>query len=163
MPKLRGGRPLAVLLQVNTSGEENKHGVSPADVVALARMVASECPNLVLAGLMTIGENARELVPGEPNPDFVSLAACRAAVAAALGRPPESLELSMGMSADFEQAVRNDRMGFFCLFVAHSLCLVFRHPPSHRVQISLGSTSVRVGSAIFGERTLKRPPTPPNN
>jgi uncharacterized pyridoxal phosphate-containing UPF0001 family protein len=43
-------------------------------------------------------------------------------VAAALGVPPESLELSMGMSNDFPLAIQQ------------------------------GSTNIRVGSTIFGSR-----------
>jgi hypothetical protein len=36
---------------------------------------------------------------------FVSLSLCRERVAAALGLPADDLELSMGMSGDYEQAV----------------------------------------------------------
>ena len=53
---------------------------------------------------------------------FDTLAACREAVAADLGVPSSSLELSMGMSGDFEAAIEQ------------------------------GSDSVRVGSSIFGAR-----------
>ena len=60
--------------------------------------------------------------PGDGLESFNRLAACRAAAAAALGVRPSALALSMGMSGDFEEA------------------------------ISRGSTSVRVGSSIFGAR-----------
>lgn len=53
---------------------------------------------------------------------FDRLSACRDAVAAGLGVEPQTLELSMGMSGDFEEAIRK------------------------------GSTNVRVGSTIFGAR-----------
>jgi uncharacterized pyridoxal phosphate-containing UPF0001 family protein len=53
------------------------------------------------AGLMTIGMPDYTSRPE----NFVCLNDCRAAVAADLGLPVESLELSMGMSGDFEQAV----------------------------------------------------------
>ena len=50
-----GRPPLPVFVQVNTSGEESKYGVEPPQVVELARHVHQQCPNLRLAGLMTIG------------------------------------------------------------------------------------------------------------
>ncbi|KAG2444301.1 hypothetical protein HXX76_001058 [Chlamydomonas incerta] len=121
--------PLAVMVQVNTSGEESKYGVEPADCVALAKHIAQNCPKLRLAGLMTIGMPDYSSRPE----NFTCLAACRDAVAAELGLAPDSLELSMGMSGDFEQA------------------------------IEMGSTNVRVGSTIFGAREYKpkSPPASP--
>jgi PLP dependent protein len=115
-------RRLRVKVQVNTSGEAQKGGVAPADALALCRHVVDRCPNLRLAGLMTIGALARSAGPGPDNDDFRVLARTRDDVAAALGVPARELELSMGMSADFEAAV------------------------------SMGSDEVRVGSNIFGER-----------
>jgi PLP dependent protein len=111
--------PLRVFVQVNTSGEESKYGLEPgAPVVELARYVRDACPRLQLAGLMTIGMPDYSSRPE----NFECLARCRGEVAAALGVPEASLELSMGMSGDFEQA------------------------------IEMGSTNVRVGSTIFGAR-----------
>ncbi len=45
-----------VFVQVNTSGEAQKAGVSPDECVELSRFVATECPGLALRGLMTIGK-----------------------------------------------------------------------------------------------------------
>jgi hypothetical protein len=122
-------RRLRVKIQVNTSGEAQKGGVvGAADAAALARHVVERCPHLQLSGFMTIGALARSAAAaaadggGEENADFRALADARDAVAEALGVPPAELELSMGMSADFEAAVR------------------------------AGSDEVRVGSNIFGER-----------
>lgn len=126
---------LNVHLQVNTSGEESKSGAAPgADVVALARLVLTECPHLNLLGFMTIGAIARSVAttPENENEDFVRLTEQRDLVSTELadllaargdGAPP--LELSMGMSEDFEGA------------------------------IALGSSEVRVGSTIFGTRGPK--------
>lgn len=59
------------------------------------------CGGLRLAGLMTIG-----MPDYSSRPEcFTCLAGCRQAVAAELGLQPEQLQLSMGMSGDFEQAV----------------------------------------------------------
>ena len=91
--------PLNVLIQVNVSGEASKSGVPPAEVAALARVVA-QMPRLRLRGLMAIPEpttNAglqqerfravRELFDGL-NTDGFALDT-----------------LSMGMSQDLESAV----------------------------------------------------------
>lgn len=120
--------PLGVHIQVNTSGEAEKSGCEPgAATVALAQLVAS-LPHLRLLGLMTIGAIARSVASGAggvENEDFVCLCAQRDLVAAELKRPETELELSMGMSEDFEGA------------------------------IALGSGEVRVGSTIFGARGPK--------
>ncbi|RSM18810.1 hypothetical protein CDV31_002328 [Fusarium ambrosium] len=119
---------LGVHVQVNTSGEEAKSGCSPgADTVALCREIVDTCPNLQLLGLMTIGAIARSkaTTAETENEDFLTLKEQRDLVAKELGLGEESLELSMGMSEDFEGAVR------------------------------LGSSEVRVGSTIFGQRPAK--------
>jgi len=109
-------KKLGIYIQVNTSGEESKSGVSPGEeVIHLAKEISSECPMLSIDGLMTIG------APGDYS-CFDTLVKCREDVAAALGKDVNDLELSMGMSGDFE------------------------------VAIAKGATSVRVGSTIFGER-----------
>ncbi|ORY14296.1 hypothetical protein BCR34DRAFT_479782 [Clohesyomyces aquaticus] len=119
---------LRVMVQVNTSGEESKSGVEPGDAVALCRYVVEKCPHLKLTGLMTIGAIARSkaTTPENENEDFVTLKDVRDTVAKELGWKEEELELSMGMSADFEGA------------------------------IAMGSNEVRVGSDIFGERPAKK-------
>ncbi|KAF5678899.1 family pyridoxal phosphate enzyme [Fusarium heterosporum] len=119
---------IGVHVQVNTSGEEAKSGCSPGDeTVALCREIVETCPSLRLLGLMTIGAIARSkaTTAETENEDFVTLKEQRDLVAKELGLDQESLELSMGMSEDFEGAVR------------------------------LGSGEVRVGSTIFGERPAR--------
>lgn len=119
---------LRVMVQVNTSGEESKSGVEPGDALALAKHIVDNCPNLQLFGLMTIGAIARSkaTTPENENEDFVCLRDVRDKIAESLGWEKEKLELSMGMSADFEGA------------------------------IAMGSSEVRVGSDIFGERPAKK-------
>lgn len=119
---------LRVMVQVNTSGEESKSGVEPGEATSLCRHIRDDCPNLRLQGLMTIGAIARskESTPDTLNEDFESLTKVRDDVARELGVRKEDLELSMGMSADFEAAVK------------------------------AGSDEVRVGSTIFGERPPKK-------
>ena len=117
--------PLYVHVQVNTSGEESKSGCQPgAETLELCRHIKEKCDNLELLGLMTIGAIARSkaTTPENENEDFVALTKERDAVTKELG---VELELSMGMSDDFEGA------------------------------IAMGSGEVRVGSTIFGTRPAK--------
>ncbi|HEY1057603.1 MAG TPA: YggS family pyridoxal phosphate-dependent enzyme [Limnobacter sp.] len=104
--------PLNVLVQINTSGEDSKSGVNPADAVALCQAVAS-LPNLRLRGLMTIPsptENTEQL-RGEFN-------ICRTTFNA-LNEAGLSLDtLSMGMSADLELAIE---CGSTCVRVGTAL------------------------------------------
>ncbi|XP_019168698.1 PREDICTED: proline synthase co-transcribed bacterial homolog protein-like [Ipomoea nil] len=96
-----GRKPLKVLVQVNTSGEETKSGVEPDGCVRLVKHVTSSCPNLEFHGLMTIGMPDYTSTPE----NFKTLAKCRSEVCKALGISEEQCELSMGMSGDFELAI----------------------------------------------------------
>jgi pyridoxal phosphate enzyme (YggS family) len=103
------GRPIGIFIQVNTGEEHQKAGVAPAEVDALV----TRCRALALdvQGLMCIPP-----ADDEPAPHFALLA--KIAARNGLAR------LSMGMSGDFETAIR------------------------------FGATSVRVGTAIFGSRPM---------
>ncbi|MGE3303543.1 MAG: YggS family pyridoxal phosphate-dependent enzyme [Hyphomonadaceae bacterium] len=104
----RSGRRPEVLIQVNTGEEPQKAGVTPREADAFIRR-ARETYGLPVRGLMCIPPEAEE-----PAMHFALLAK----IAARNDLP----ELSMGMSGDFESAVR------------------------------FGATMVRVGSALFGAR-----------
>ncbi|KAJ8285585.1 hypothetical protein GJAV_G00028500 [Gymnothorax javanicus] len=120
---------LKIMVQLNTSGEESKHGLPPEETVNTVQYIISHCPALHFVGLMTIGRYGYELSKG-PNPDFQMLLSRRMELCASLQLPLEDVELSMGMSTDFEHA------------------------------IEVGSTNVRVGSTIFGERDYPNTPSP---
>lgn len=114
-----GRDPLKVFVQVNTSGEESKYGVEPGEeCISLCRHIVGSCPFLRLGGLMTIGQPDYSSRPE----NFDTLKKCRKEVATALGQDEHAMELSMGMSGDYVQA------------------------------IEMGSTNIRVGSTIFGRR-----------
>jgi len=101
------GKHPRMLIQVNTGEEPQKAGVAPRETAAL--LAHCRAIGLPIVGLMCVppeGEN--------PAPHFALLKK----MADALGLP----ELSMGMSGDFETAIR------------------------------LGATMVRVGTALFGSR-----------
>lgn len=112
-------KQLGIYIQVNTSQEESKSGVSPSEVVSLATEIMESCHHLEILGLMTIG------APGDYS-CFDTLVECRTNVIQALSSLDEkkdwALDLSMGMSGDYQEAIRK------------------------------GSTNVRVGSTIFGAR-----------
>ncbi|CAK0804882.1 unnamed protein product [Prorocentrum cordatum] len=118
-------RRLPVMVQVNSSGEVQKNGVPPDEVSQLCVLISRELRGLELAGLMTIGAPDYS---GCRTEDFETLRTCRAQAAAALGVEEAALELSMGMSSDYENAILE------------------------------GSTSVRVGSQIFGARDYASKP-----
>ncbi|MDD3885583.1 MAG: YggS family pyridoxal phosphate-dependent enzyme [Victivallaceae bacterium] len=111
------GRRPTVLLEVNVSGEASKSGLPPDELDAAADAAAG-CANCDFRGLMT-------MAPAEADERrlaviFESLAVRRDLLQQRLG--VKLPLLSMGMSGDFEVAVRH------------------------------GSTLVRVGTAIFGGR-----------
>ena len=92
------GRTVDVLLQVDLADPPEPHrgGVSPADLPALADVVAG-CAAIRLHGLMAVAPLGED-----PRAAFARLAG----VAADLRRDhPEAVELSAGMSQDLEQAV----------------------------------------------------------
>lgn len=132
--------PLNVMLQVNTSGEDSKSGLSPLqpgsqpssnELPQLATHVITNCPRLHLLGIMTIGSFESSTDPDKPNPDFERLIATRDELEQHLQQvTPEgviwgrggTLLMSFGMSSDFEAAIK------------------------------AGSDIIRVGTSIFGER-----------
>ena len=121
--RLAPGAPRqAVLIQVNIGNEAQKAGVPENELPRLVESVL-ELPRLDVRGLMCLppffddGEAAR--------PFFARLRALRDETAARFGIPLP--ELSMGMSGDFVQAVRE------------------------------GATIVRIGTDIFGPRPVRGP------
>jgi len=105
------------MLAVNLGGEASKDGVSPDLTLAAARDLHA-VEGFEITGLMTLPPPVED--PEQAAPYFEQLAAL-AAEGRRAGLPLD--ELSMGMSGDFEVAVR------------------------------LGATHVRVGTAIFGPRS----------
>lgn len=105
----RRGRSPRLYVQVNTGEEPRKAGVAPLEADAFIALCRGRY-DLSIEGLMCI--------PPEAQPPAMHFALL-AKIAARNGLP----RLSMGMSADFEIAVRH------------------------------GATSVRVGSALFGPRS----------
>jgi pyridoxal phosphate enzyme (YggS family) len=101
-------RKLDCFIQVNTGDEEQKSGIPPREAVSFSRFCREDL-SLRIKGFMCIPPVSEE-------------AAMHFALLAKLAREADLPQLSMGMSADFAEAIR------------------------------FGSTHVRVGSALFGER-----------
>jgi PLP dependent protein len=112
----RAPGPLRVLVSVNQGGEESKGGIRPAAALDRCAEIA-RVPGVRVVGLTTIPPASDD--PERMAPYFDELAAL-AARGRARGLPLD--ELSMGMSHDFEVAIR------------------------------FGATWIRVGTAIFGAR-----------
>lgn len=104
------GRRPELLIQVNTGEEPQKAGVLPVDLPDLLALTKSLA--LPVCGLMCI-------------PPAQEPAGAHFALLSALAKRHRLYELSMGMSADYEQAIRH------------------------------GASHVRVGSAFFGQREAK--------
>lgn len=91
-----------VLLEVNTSGDEAKHGFTPKTLPGLlpdlARLAHLEiCGLMCMAGLGTNDEGARR--------DFAALRDLRDSLDGNCPEPFHLEELSMGMSGDYEVAI----------------------------------------------------------
>ena len=55
LAKMGRATPLSVLVQVNTSGEASKNGVTQAEVPAIVAFIRTDCPQLHFNGLMAMG------------------------------------------------------------------------------------------------------------
>ncbi|MBQ8920826.1 MAG: YggS family pyridoxal phosphate-dependent enzyme [Oscillospiraceae bacterium] len=109
------GIVMPVLIEVNIGGEDSKSGVEPDAAEALLRYV-QQLPNLRADGLMTIPPP----LPDEEEQNRV-FSQMRQLYDTLREQTPLRI-LSMGMSGDYEAAIRN------------------------------GATLVRIGSALFGAR-----------
>lgn len=88
-----------MLIQVNTSGEDSKSGVSDAEIFELAELI-SRLPNLTLRGLMSIPANVSDY--DAQLREFEKLATLKQALEQ---QYPEIDTLSMGMSGDMTAAI----------------------------------------------------------
>lgn len=107
------GRPVDVFLQLNLTDDPTRGGARPEDIPRLADRVAST-PGLSLLGLMAVAPLGEE-----PRPAFERV---RLASERLRETVPTASALSMGMSGDYADAIRE------------------------------GATHLRVGTAITGNR-----------
>jgi PLP dependent protein len=111
-------KKIKALVQVNTSNEAAKSGCTGAECVELAERVAKS-GNLEFCGLMTIGP--LEASEADTRKAFSSLRK----LSEQCGHLAPRIQLSMGMSSDFEWAITE------------------------------GSTMIRVGTLLLGERDYR--------
>lgn len=81
-----------------------KSGVHPSDLITLYRHILDSCKHLQVEGIMTIGAYGHDYTKG-PNLDLISLMRCHDELCKTLQLCPENVQVSMGMSNDFEHAV----------------------------------------------------------
>lgn len=99
---LSENKQLDVLIQVNTSGEESKFGISPEGALQLVEQV-SRLSTLHIKGLMTIGLLSAET--DKVRQCFRQLKSLQQQIIAAAIPRVTMEELSMGMSGDLETAI----------------------------------------------------------
>ncbi|WP_343744230.1 YggS family pyridoxal phosphate-dependent enzyme [Chitinophaga sp.] len=99
---LAENKQLDVLIQVNTSGEESKFGISPEGALQLVEQV-SRLSTLHIKGLMTIGLLSAET--DKVRQCFRLLKSLQQQIIAAAIPRVAMEELSMGMSGDLETAI----------------------------------------------------------
>lgn len=95
-------KTMEVLIQVNTSFEESKFGVSPEEAIALTQQV-SQLSTLKIKGLMTIGLLSAEVE--KVRKCFRLLKDIQQQIMALQIPNVDMQELSMGMSGDLEVAI----------------------------------------------------------
>lgn len=96
------GRSMPILIEVNTSNEEEKHGVSPDEAEPLIREIAV-MQNLRIEGLMTMAALVPD--PEEARPSFRRLRELAERLREKGIEGAGFDTLSMGMSNDFEVAI----------------------------------------------------------
>ncbi|MBN2176785.1 MAG: YggS family pyridoxal phosphate-dependent enzyme [Demequinaceae bacterium] len=99
---VEAGRELDVMIQVNVSGEESKHGVAPDEAPTLAASIVP-LPAITVTGFMTVGLNSSDEVAVRAG--YARLRDIRDDVTAGGDDLASARELSMGMSGDLEWAV----------------------------------------------------------
>jgi pyridoxal phosphate enzyme (YggS family) len=95
--------PVDVLLEVNTSGEAAKHGLAP-EAVEPVLAAAPNFPHVAIRGLMTMA--ALEGGPAVAAQKFAALRQLRDQLKRNMPECVDLQSLSMGMSDDFEIAIR---------------------------------------------------------
>lgn len=96
------GKQQDILLQVNTSGEDSKFGVTPQQLETLVRGVAP-LPHLHVCGLMTIGAFLPD--PESVRPCFKLLRSLRDDIIKMNLKGVSMKHLSMGMTNDYTVAI----------------------------------------------------------
>jgi PLP dependent protein len=169
--------PLRVYIQINTSGEEAKSGITPLldegsaskdhPLLELTRHILTSCPHIRFSGLMTIGAaqnsqtaDAEKVQSREDiikaNPDFEKLITSRRMLVQAL-RKDEQVNKAVSDSSSTDASITSyyqekllsgdDETGGLELSMGMSADM--------EIATMAGSDNVRVGSECFGSRTTR--------
>ncbi len=98
----KAGRTLNALVEVHTTDEATKYGVSPEKTVELVKKL-SKFDRLKILGLMTMGPFADD--PNDSRPSFQQLAYLKMHIEKEAIDNIQMKHLSMGMTHDFEVAI----------------------------------------------------------
>lgn len=97
-----------------------KSGIEADAAPTLYQYIRTNLKHLLPIGIMTIGAYGFDYSNG-PNPDFVSLMQVHGNICQANDLPTDAVQVSMGMSNDFDKAVRSVMCIGRCLLC---LCLL---------------------------------------
>mgnify|MGYP003417349595 FL=1 len=115
-------KKMDILLEVNIGNEESKSGFSPDELLSAAETIA-EMPNLCIKGLMTIPPVCEDNETSSKY--FAEMYKLFIDIRAKKLDNTNILYLSMGMSGDYVEAIRN------------------------------GANIIRLGTCLFGQRIYK--------
>jgi pyridoxal phosphate enzyme (YggS family) len=99
---MRQQRRVEIMLEVNASGEANKHGFAPAEIQTVLPLLPA-LKQVQLRGLMTMAAYAED--PEQCRPTFALLRELRDRLAPQVPPPHALDQLSMGMSNDYPIAI----------------------------------------------------------
>ncbi len=115
---IKDNKTAHILIEVNTSGEETKHGVSPDEAERLLEYILNKAKVFKVLGLMTVG-------------------------------PLTEDEKKIGQSFFTLRRLKEDLEQRFNIKLPH---LSMGMTDDYHIAIAEGSTMIRIGRAIFGER-----------
>lgn len=92
----RENKTMRALVQVNSSGEESKSGLTPDEFLDVYAQIGTQCPTLKLQGIMSIGAHTTDSKIVQKSFETTRML---------FDKIPNATVCSMGMSGDFELAI----------------------------------------------------------
>jgi len=97
--RVKNGKKVSILLQINSAKEESKAGVMPEIAKEIYLKIKEECPNLLLKGVMSIGAHSNDKKEIQKSFEITHK------IFSDL-KPFGATICSMGMSGDYELAIK---------------------------------------------------------
>lgn len=120
---VKNNKVIKVLLEFNTSGEESKSGFNTQEELLSCIQNAKALKNVIIAGLMTVG-------PVQCSPEI---------------KAEETAKAFSLLKSLFEKCQKNINSDEFRI-------LSMGMSGDYKIGLKYGSTEVRIGTAVFGER-----------